>query len=460
MTGVSSIIFSWHRESFERKEGLPDKPKDDLPEDPEFRSAEDMLAVNVGKDLPESSDLPILHTEQDIEIGSRSADSTEESLPDQLSPNVTDDLGAVKKKRCPRLDSKAVESGDFLSSYSSESTDSDSLSSDTEVTDDKVFLPIDIPAVSVFDRQDENKFARPKEQRAKSESDKSKLGVEGSVQSLSRESSVSKFKPDGSWIKPDLPEKENERADDDPGLEMQIDTQEGALETIKTNTIDMVELPVESDNTADIQNISEENTAEKDEISLNKTVGIEIENDNKETEIADVQQKDTVLGANLIPSEDFKVLEPYLKENIPWNVGTVRKQTEDLEEKYGSVAQRKSESVKETELSDKTEDDCKAKTDVTAEEVVETTADDNTTQTAESPEVEVAPEMKAEAIAIDKDTDKGQISVESPKFERVDKDQRTAESPKSKRTVYDLEEIDLPEGIVKKTMMEIEERNR
>jgi len=124
------------------------------------------------------------------------------------------------------------------------------------------------------------------------------------------------------------------------------------------------------------------------------------------------------------------VAQHYMKENIPWNLGIVKKQTQDIEEK-----------AKETKSSVTSGDESSQVVILGGELLTESS---DSLHDSES----------------NVDTIYSQVGVSDK--ESKDVEMKIAEVDEQKRptSVYDMEDIPLPVGIVRKTTKEIEERNK
>lgn len=373
-----------------------------------------------GRASLEGSELPYLHTEHDIEIASRSADSTEDSLGDSnLSPETVDKHAYHKSQRGKN------ESGDFLDSDSSDLTDSEDLSSedmddDLDFKSEKGFVPIQIPEVQVENVDLRKKSLKEKgvKRQCKSESDKSSLSVEEKAQAFSREGSLSRYRADGSWIKPleDEDEKDEENSDkltagtvtDDVAKEG-VDKEEGLW------------MNIESD--ADTGGKLEKHDVDE----------ITVQTDTERSE-KDIDNK----------SEDH-----YSRENIPWNPGTVLKQKQDIE-RYGSFSGSLGAAGRNTDPDETCELDLTQIKPEDCQEVI---------KTPEQPVITLESSNQSGSCDISDQSGKGMTETSQSEVSSEDLE-GVAVLRESRKSVYEEEEIDLPEGIVRKTKMEIEERNR
>ncbi|WAR02082.1 SSH2-like protein, partial [Mya arenaria] len=386
-----------------------------------FQSPEDLLEYKLGKDLAEGGDLPYLHTEHDIDIASRSADSTEDSHEDQLSPKSADDHGS-KKFKYRKSDAEKMESGDLndSSDTDSESTESEEFSfgedfkceDDVMVDDDEKdgasgFKPIDLPDVLIDAVEERMKPRVVDSRRCKSEGDKGTLAViENMDGGFSREGSVSKFRADGSWIKP--PSKDD-MIDDNGEV---IEFNEGVDEDTNDNVADRSEGIWIGD----------------------KSVDKEPEpNENKNADSMDMDERDMSQG-------DVRQ-DPYTKENISWEAGSVIKQKKDIETKYGSG----------TVTSVKKPDTSSPSIEISGEPEKNT---QNLVKSSSNPEITV--ENESELFKLESHDLSGQSEGSSGAVSQSE----SRDDGEGRKSVYEVEEIDLPEGIVRKTRLEIEEKHR
>jgi len=332
-----------------------------------------------------STDLPFLHTEQDIEIASRSADSTEDSV-DPLSP------GGQEEEFVFQEDGQSdTESSDSTETNSPGSQDSGADEDDD--ADGALLVVGDGPGASrgrsasefkpimpeiVTDAIEEWMKPRAKEgRRCKSEGDKASLHVVENVESFSREGSVSKFKPDGSWIKPPS---EDDILDD--------------VETAAENEFSATDTPADTSEGLWMAVHSDDNT----------TIGGD---DKEDAKLKDSKESD--VSKNVSP-------------------GTVIKQKQNIETKFGSGNTSTGKRLSENQ-SPSTDDSIK---------------DTGNTH-----------RMSTDSIP------KPEIKVETPKEEDVEsKCDLCQTDADSRRSVYEEEDIDLPQGIVRKTRLEIEEKQR
>jgi hypothetical protein len=246
--------------------------------------------------------------------------------------------------------------------------------------------------------------------RCRSESDKNLLVLE----EMSREGSTSKFKPDGSWIKP-------------------ASESESDLNNKVENDFD-AESDVGTDKTDDGEGLW---MGAKPKSEINEK--IEVRTAEEHEAITDTQNK---TECELIICEDSS--DPYVRENIPWNPGKVQQQKKDIEDKFGASVLKKRESVESTD--DKTQILKKSETALESESKAIT---------------EVGTERELKDYS--KTMSAGNAEECTSKLDQsvsIDDVQNDKVSPEMKKSVYEEEEINLPEGLVRKTTMEIEERNR
>lgn len=368
-----------------------------------------------GKGPLEGSELPYLHTEHDIEIASRSADSTEDSLGDSnLSPETVDKHAYHKSQRDKN------ESGDFLDSDSSDLTDSEELSSediddDLDFKNEKGFLPIQIPEVQVenVDIRKKSLIEKGVKRQCKSESDKSSLSVEEKAQAFSREGSLSRYRADGSWIKPleDEDDKDEENSDNHTAGTVSDDVakEEGLWMNIESDADKGSKLEKH-----DVDDVTVQTDTERSEKDI----------DNK--------------------SEDH-----YSRENIPWNPGTVLKQKQDIE-RYGSFSGSLGAAGRNTDPDETCDSDLQQTKPEDCQEVSETPL---------QPVITLESSNQSGSCDISDQSGKGMADTSQSEVSSEDLE-GVAVLRESRKSVYEEEEIDLPEGIVRKTKMEIEERNR
>ena len=358
-------------------------------------------------------------------MASRSADSTEDSLGESnLSPETTEKHAYQKGHKSKN------ESGDYLSSDSSEFTDSDELSSDVEGDGEsranRGFVPIQIPDVQVDDA-DAAVRKKPIKTEArrmvKSESDRSLLSVEERQAGCSREGSVSKFRADGSWIKPP-----------DEGEE------EGG---------------VESDMQAS-GTVSDESGVKSKEASVEKEEGLWMDIGTEAEQMADSETLESDkegVAVEIDTGVDEGTGDPYLKENIPWNPGTVLKQKEDIE-RYGSFSGSLPSAGKNTESVDSGD------VDVTKSIPDDSQEGSSDMAAQQQPVIRIESGNQTSESCDTSDQSGKAISETGQSGSSSDNESGEPASRESRKSVYEEEEIDLPEGIVRKTKMEIEERNR
>ena len=374
-----------------------------------------------GKDASDFGNSPFVHTEPDIELSSRSADSTEESLPDERSPQPTDgsETGATGGAFLyPRGKKAKSSSGDYLETDSSDNTNSEEMS-DSDLDEKNSFRPIDVPAIDIQDsarrkhgQKTDMRKADPR--RSKSESDKSTLTVDNKISGFSREGSVSKFRPDESWIK--LAQSDEEEQTAEP-----MDTGQGQESRTDDDGLWMVDRKQVSEKTE----IVDDAQGSVEEIKVKEKTKDNVETENMETELSmDLNKASVVIDPSVDRSNvESGIQEQCAKESIPWNPGIVKKQKQD--------------SVKESEA---------GSVSVDQEVMAESQKD---TPHTEANDCGVVINVEKEMEVDQSDDAKTDISEAS-----------TTEKTKmrSRPSVYDLEEIELPEDFVKKTTQEIEDR--
>ena len=177
------------------------------------------------------------------------------------------------------------------------------------------------------------------------------------------------------------------------------------------------------------------------ETSTNKTntsqsVDVKLESEN-DLDIAEIEGDCDLESDKLIEStslSDFDIHQHYIKENIPWSAGTVRKTKEGLEGK-----------LKDTPLSSRSR----------------TVSDDVSVETAgEEIKIIVTDDTKSEEFiqtidgVTETEANSDKVEVHELKEKLNDGDDKRPTS------VYDIEDIALPAGIVRRTTQEIEDRNR
>ncbi|KAL4223563.1 Protein phosphatase Slingshot 2 [Mactra antiquata] len=477
---------SWQREKFNQPVlNKPIPPSEDGLEIPEDIS-DDLLAVKLGGDGSHSNQESFIRAEQDIELASRSADSTEESLPDQLSPESAQHSEKSKFKYKSGKHKKQSTDNLVSDSESSETdsmtTDSDDVSTEDEETkealdgankesikketENKGFVPIDIPELRIDSGSDSKHVVKVEGRRCKSEGDSTLLSADDSRSPFSREGSMTKYKPDGSWIKltPDESDKSDTNEDDGD-----IAKDDKPSDVDKENMDDSKDI-----DDGIVINITAENTND-DVGDSGVKVAVSNATETDANDESDHEKKDTV---------DTKgATEMYEKESIPWHPGMVKKQTKDIESKYGSGhsptdKKRESTDVK-LEPSDKktVSDDVKSESDEskiesTGSEVCHNKTSEDTPHanlnidcahdTVENViEKEATSENQPESHDISNQSEDSICnSAENTTADDINTAGSSPVSSEMKKSVYEEEEIDLPEGIVRKTTMEIEERNR
>lgn len=157
---------------------------------------------------------------------------------------------------------------------------------------------------------------------------------------------------------------------------------------------------------------------------------------------------ETDISRETTPLSDLGIHQHYRKENIPWSAGTVKKTKENLE--------GKSKDVSASSRSDDTKR--KIKDVETSPESSHFSFDDHVTTNNEGITIIVTDESDKQFQPIDDVTqsETNVDEVQEEKFAQKDEDQDV----KRPASVYDLEEISLPAGIVRRTTQEIEDRNR
>ncbi|XP_052072452.1 protein phosphatase Slingshot homolog 2-like isoform X2 [Mytilus californianus] len=157
---------------------------------------------------------------------------------------------------------------------------------------------------------------------------------------------------------------------------------------------------------------------------------------------------ETDISRETTPLSDLGIHQHYRKENIPWSAGTVKKTKENLEGKSKDVsASSRSDDIKR-----------KIKDVETSPESSHFSFDDHVTTNNEGITIIVTDESDKQFQPIDDVTqsETNVDEVQAEKFAQKDEDQDV----KRPASVYDLEEISLPAGIVRRTTQEIEDRNR
>lgn len=318
----------------------------------------------------------------DLENSSRSADSTEESV-DLPSPKAEGVEGGWKSTAYGVyvVESNKMSPGDGPDTDSSCLSDDDMDIGETDT--DNLFLKL------------------------------SELEKNQSLQAA-----ATKFKPDHSWI--------NERTEtiDDPDTS---DVCPEELDTPMANTESDIfpEMPQTSDEPPVSQ------TPPVLEVPVDTTTPSDTQMEDKcssPDDISDVEDKSTPV------QEDIGVQYHYVKENIPWNPGTVKKQLLDIESKSKEV-----KAGEDTELGSDDDNKC------------EPTQADPIADSKPSEDSGILENV----IHTPEDT---KIATENSEDCQSGDD----EKPILKRSasVYEIEDIPLPAGIVKKTTQEIEDRNK
>ena len=404
-----------------------------------------MLLFFLGKDSGDFGNYSFVHTEPDIEMSSRSADSTEESLPDERSPQPAEggEKGATGGAFIyPKGKKSKSSSGDYLETDSSDNTDSEVLT-DSDLDEANSFRPIDVPAIDIQgvavekSRHKRNhKKVKVDARRSKSESDKSSLTVETKITGMSREGSMSKFRPDESWIKLAQSDEEGQTAE---VMDTGQDQDEGLWMGEREKTSEKSEM------ISDDQNTVEQSKAKEQEHGGAETETMETDVSESGRTSAMV---DTSVNRGSVETGDQG---QDTKENLPLKTGVVKKQKQGLEELLKNTStHKKTDSVGATDLqmlfqSDNVRDSEPSK--VSVDQEANTQKPDGTTET-DSCDI---------AIKVDSDmeVDQSNNNGEPDSSEATDGDPTKM---RSRPSVYDLEEIELPEDYVKKTTQEIEER--
>ncbi|KAJ8312496.1 hypothetical protein KUTeg_009869 [Tegillarca granosa] len=308
--------------------------------------------------------------EPDFEISSRSADSTEELLPDNLSPTPDTASGMLKTASGVYYFKDPI--------ISKEKTDSDESGEEgVDSGTDKNFLSLNV----------------------------------GKESTCSIEvPSLPKIKPDRSWIR------ESSTDDLDPG---------GGMENIDQSKMDSVEGAEAVDSSEEGMIYFKAHSAEVDDKSkLSDSVFLH------DATVSESTTDDSPPG-----------IDHYIKENIPWNPGKVKKQKEDLE---GKMKDSKSESIDSSDgviiLVDGVPfvDQTSAEKLANKQEVVKSHDQKNGDETDQ-----ILKEIKTEKIFLGESS----TGEQDPPLRRP-------------ASVYEMEDIQLPEGIVKRTTQEIEDRNK
>ena len=425
----------------------------------------DVFCQLSGKDPEDFSDYQhIFNTEQDIELSSRSADSTEESLPDERSPQPADESaqgatgGAFLYSRKKKDKSS---SGDYLETDSSDDTDSEELTDEDE-DNNNAFRPIDVPKIDI-QKTGKSKGRRKHDvkkveaRRCKSESDKHTLSVDNKVSGMSREGSVSKFKADESWIKLHQSDEELEQQTHEP-MDTEQDGESHAENKDEEEGLWMGEIKAvsdESDKKHSAQTSSVAENVDDTKISagrdsLESDLGNEKDMTNTKSAINDKEQE-IVGDQNIVSSEvDEPLRETSAKESIHVASGLVQKQKQDFEVKLKSAGHTKTASLGSTDLqilcqSEKVRKD--SETAIVSSVDQEMKMDTSSNADMKTGDIEVRAESAMEVEQPDDDA-KSDVSEESTQKPKI----------RSRLSVYDLEEIDLPEDYVKRTKQQIENR--
>ena len=428
-----------------------------------------MLSSFTGKDAGEFGDYPFVHSEPDIELSSRSADSTEESLPDERSPQPADgsENGATGGAFLyPRKKKAKSASGDFMETDSSDDTESEGISDSDDDDDNKEgFRPIDVPKIDiqgVSKRKGAKKVGVKKVEarRSKSESDKSSLHVDNKLSGISREGSVSKFKPDESWIKLHQSDEEEQAGepmdtgqDEETGSTVKQDEDEGLWMGDIKKDIGVTDKGGGGDNMADQADLKEKKSVastEKMQTNVTKDLSMNV-------------GTSAITDGNAETSADKKSVESraqeeQTKDSIPWSPGKVQRQKQDFENK--AFSHKKTDSVGATDLqilfqSENVKDSVSVSISSVDQEAKKETqkatlgAENNTMTSDTVPKSDTVSRSESE------------MEVDQPKDAKTDISEESATQTtkmRSRLSVYDLEEIDLPEDFVKKTTQQIEDR--
>ena len=350
-------------------------------------------------------------------------------------------------------------SGDYLETDSSDDTNSEELTDSDE--DNNGFRPIDVPKIDVQGTGKSKVRRRPnvkkvEARRCKSESDKHTLTVDSKVSGISREGSASKFKPDESWIKlHQSDEEENPTSEPmDTGQE-QENTTEGTLGVRQEEDegLWMGEIKSESEvseKQGDSQKSVVGNVSETKVNVADGDLSKAFRSKDKTSAIADKGQE-TIDDKNIACSRvDECMKETSAKGSIPVTSGLVQKQKQGYEGKLKSASgHTKSASLGATDLqilyqSDNVRKDSETASLSSVDQEMKTDISSNAD--LKTGDVEIRTES---AMEVDKPDDaKSDISEESTQKPKM----------RSRLSVYDLEEIDLPEDFVKRTKQQIEDR--
>lgn len=177
-----------------------------------------------------------------------------------------------------------------------------------------------------------------------------------------------------------------------------------------------------------------ETSTDKAYTSQSVDVKLESENDLDIAEIegdCDLESDKLTEGTSL---SDFGIHQHYIKENIPWSAGTVKKTKEGLE---GKLKDTPSSSRSRTVLDDVSVE--------TAGEEIQIIVTDDTKS-----------EQCIQTIDGVTETETNSEKVEDHEL----KEKLNDGDDKRPTSVYDIEDIPLPAGIVRRTTQEIEDRNR
>lgn len=340
-------------------------------------------------------------TEPDIELSSRSADSTEESLPDERSPQPADESveGATGDAFLYPRKKEKPSSGDYLETDFSDETDTEEIS-DSDEHDKGGFRPIDVPKIDIqgggkgkVRRKHDIKRVEPR--RSKSESDKHCLTVEHKVSGISREGSVSKFRPDESWIKLVMSDEEEQK------VEEPNDTNQG-------------------------QEMTLEGTGVKQEEDEGLWMG-------------EIKSSSVVEGKNS-------------KEGVALSSGLVQKQIQGYQGKQTTSQHAKAASLGATDLQILFQSDSVKKGSETACASADQSIKVDTQNMSSNADTKICDTL----IKTDSEMEVDQSGDAKSDISEASSSQKT--KMRSRLSVYDLEEIDLPEDYVRKTKQQIEDR--
>ena len=418
-----------------------------------------------GKDPEEFGDYQhIFNTEQDIELSSRSADSTEESFPDERSPQPVDEStqGATGGAFLyPRKKKDKSSSGDYLETDSSDDTESEEISDSDDEDNNNAFRPIEVPKIDI-QKTGKSKGRRKHDvkkveaRRCKSESDKHMLTVDNKGSGMSRDGSVSKFKPDESWIKLHQSDEELEQQVPEP---MDVDQDRESIAGVKQDEgLWMGEIKGASDEgdkndnkqgPAVAGNVDDtKKCSESDSLQGDTSIGKDMKD--AKSAITDKEQEILVDKKRTRSEGEEPVKVPSAKESIPVASGLVQKQKQDFEGKFKSAGHTKTASLGSTDLqilckSEKVRKDSETASVTSVEQETKMDTSIVDMKTGESKDIRTESAMEVDPTVDDAKSDISEDSTQKPKM-------------RSRLSVYDLEEIDLPEDYVKRTKQQIENR--